>query len=148
MRPARREDLPAIMALLADDEFSVGREGGADGAVEAAFREIERDPNSTVYVLEREGRIVGTAQLTVIPGLARRALKRGLIEAVRIASDSRGRGLGRDLVQELVAEARIRRCGIVQLTSDKRRRDAHRFYLSLGFAMSHEGFKLVLDAGH
>ena len=84
-------------------------------------------------MLEREGRIVGTAQLTVIPGLARRALKRGLIEAVRIASDSRGRGLGREFVQ---------------VTSDKRRRDAHRFYLSLGFAMSHEGFKLVLDEGH
>ncbi len=145
MRPARREDLPAIMALLADDEFSVGREGGADAAVAAAFEEIERDPNSTVYVLERDGHVVGCAQLTVIPGLARRALKRGLIEAVRIASDRRGRGLGRDLVRDLVQEARGRGCGIVQLTSDKRRLDAHRFYASLGFAMSHEGFKLVLE---
>lgn len=145
MRPARREDLPAIMAMLADDEFSVGREGGADEAVSAAFDEIERDPNSTVFVLERDGRVVGCAQLTVIPGLARRGLKRGVIEAVRIASDSRGRGLGRDLVREIVEVARGRGCGIVQLTSDKRRLDAHRFYASLGFAMSHEGFKLVLE---
>ena len=145
MRPARREDLPAIMAMLADDEFSVGREGGADEAVSAAFDEIERDPNSTVFVLERDGRVVGCAQLTVIAGLARRGLKRGVIEAVRIASDSRGRGLGRDLVREIVEVARGRGCGIVQLTSDKRRLDAHRFYASLGFQMSHEGFKLVLE---
>lgn len=145
MRPARREDLPVIMALLADDAFSVGREGGADAAVEAAFEEIRRDPNSTVFVLERDGRVVGTAQLTVIPGLARRALKRGLIEAVRIASDRRNRGLGGEFLGELVEEARIRGCGVVQLTSDKRRLDAHRFYASLGFAMSHEGFKLVFE---
>lgn len=145
MRPARRDDLPAIMAMLADDEFSVGREGGADEAVSAAFEEIERDPNSTVFVLERDGRVVGCAQLTVIPGLARRGLKRGVIEAVRIASDRRNRGLGGEFVGELVAEARSRGCGMVQLTSDKRRHDAHRFYASLGFAMSHEGFKLVLE---
>lgn len=148
MRPAQREDLPAIMALLADDAFSVGREGGADAAVSAAFEEIERDPNSTVFVLEQVGRVVGCAQLTIIPGLARRALKRGVIEAVRIASDARGRGLGRDFIRQIVEVARGRGCGLVQLTSDKRRHDAHRFYLSLGFAMSHEGFKLVLDEGH
>lgn len=145
LRIARREDLPAIMALLADDPFSVGREGGADDAVAAAFAEIMRDPGSDVYVVELDGRPIGCAQLTVIPGLARRALKRGLIEAVRIASDLRGRGLGRWFVHALVERARERGCGVVQLTSDKRRLDAHRFYAGLGFAMSHEGFKLVLE---
>lgn len=145
LRIARREDLPAVMALLADDPFSAGREGGADEAVAAAFAEIERDPGSHVYVVELEGRLIGCAQLTIVPGLARRALKRGLIEAVRIASDLRGRGLGRWFIRQLIERARAAGCGVVQLTSDKRRLDAHRFYVDLGFAMSHEGFKLVLD---
>lgn len=145
MRPARREDLEAIKALLADDPFSIGREGGADEAVAAAFAEIERSGMSTIYVLEQDGRLIGCAQLTVIPGLARRALKRGLIEAVRIASDLRGQGLGRDFIRRLIEEARAKGCGLVKLTSDKRRHDAHRFYRSLGFAMSHEGFKLAID---
>jgi GNAT superfamily N-acetyltransferase len=145
MRQARREDLDAIKVLLADDPFSIGREGDADEAVAAAFDEIEADRNSTLFVLERDGRPIGCAQLTVIPGLARRGLKRGLIEAVRIASDLRGQGLGRDFIRRLVEEARTRGCGVVQLTSDKRRHDAHRFYVSLGFAMSHEGFKLDLE---
>ena len=145
LRLARREDLTAIMALLADDPFSVGREGGADEAVAAAFDEIARDPGSQVYVVVLDGRLIGCAQLTVIPGLARRALKRGLIEAVRIASDLRGRGHGRWFIRELVERARAAGCGVVQLTSDKKRLDAHRFYRDLGFAMSHEGFKLVLE---
>jgi GNAT superfamily N-acetyltransferase len=144
MRAARRDDLEAIKALLADDPISAGRESGADETVAAAFDEIEQDGNSTIYVLERDGRIIGCAQLTIIAGLARRGLKRGLIEAVRVASDLRGQGLGRDFIRRLVEEARARGCGVVQLTSDKRRHDAHRFYLSLGFAMSHEGFKLDL----
>lgn len=144
LRQARREDLSAIMALLADDDFSRGREGGAEAVVEAAFEEIEGDPGSTIYVLEQDGAVVGCAQLTVIPGLARRGLRRGLVEGVRIASDRRNRGLGRLLMARLAEIARERGCGVVQLTSDKRRLDAHRFYRDLGFAMSHEGFKLVL----
>ena len=91
-----------------------------------------------------EGRIIGCGQLTVTPGLARRAVKRGTIEAVRIASDLRGQGLGRSFIRTLVDRAREAGCGQVQLTSDKRRTDAHRFYESLGFKLSHEGFKLLL----
>jgi GNAT superfamily N-acetyltransferase len=144
LRPAAREDLEAIKALLADDPFSVGREAGADAAVATAFDEIVQDHNSTIYVLDQDGRLIGCAQLTIIPGLARRGLKRGLIEAVRIASELRGQGLGRDFIRQLVDIARERGCGVVQLTSDKRRLDAHRFYRSLGFAMSHEGFKLEI----
>lgn len=145
LRPARRQDLPAIMTLLADDAFSAGREGGLDAASYTAFDEIERDPGSTVYVLEQGEAILGCAQLTIIPGLARRALKRGLVEAVRVASDRRSQGLGRLLMAHLLEIARERGCGVVQLTSDKRRLDAHRFYRDLGFAQSHEGFKLVLE---
>ena len=133
------------MALLADDDLSHGREGGADAAVAAAFEEIERDPTSDVYVVEQAGVVVGCAQLTCVPGLARRALKRGLVEAVRIASDRRGQGLGRWFMADLVRRAREAGCGVVQLTTDKRRHDAHRFYESIGFTMSHEGFKLVLE---
>lgn len=143
-RVATRADLPAIMALLADDPFSVGREDGPTPAVEAAFAEIEAHPGTAMHVLEQDGRIVGCAQLTVVPGVARRALKRGIVEAVRIASDLRGQGLGRALIHAMIEEARRAGCGVVQLTSDKRRTDAHRFYQGLGFAMSHDGFKLPL----
>lgn len=144
VRVARRADLPAIMALLADDPFSVGREDGPTPDVEAAFTEIEAHPGTAMHVLEQGGRIVGCAQLTVVPGVARRALKRGIIEAVRVASDLRGQGLGRTFIRTLIEEARRAGCGVVQLTSDKRRSDAHRFYQGLGFAMSHDGFKLLL----
>lgn len=145
LRVARRADLPAVMAMLADDILGRDREGGADEAVAAAFDEIEADPKITIWVVERDSLTIGCAQLTVIPGLARRAMKRGLIESVRIASGERGQGLGRWFVLELVEKAREAGCGMVQLTSDKRRTDAHRFYTNLGFAMSHEGFKLMLD---
>lgn len=145
LRPARRADLPAIMALLADDVLGRDREGGAQDAVATAFDEIEADPKSTIWVVERNGLVIGCAQLTVIPGLARQAMKRGLIESVRIVSSQRGQGIGRWLIAALADKAREAGCGVLQLTSDKRRTDAHRFYESLGFAMSHEGFKLMLD---
>ena len=147
LREARRDDLPAIMAMLADDTLGRDREGGAEEAVAAAFDEIAADRNSTIWLVEREGEVIGCAQLTCIPGLARRALKRGLIESVRIASGHRGDGLGRWFIGKLIETAREAGCGVVQLTSDKRRTDAHRFYTGLGFAMSHEGFKLMLDQG-
>ena len=144
LRAARRADLPVIMAMLADDILGRDREGGADEVVAAAFAEIERDPNSTIWVIERDGQVIGCAQLTCIAGLSQRGMKRGLIEAVRIASEARGGGLGRWFVGGLIGKARAAGCGVVQLTSDKRRTDAHRFYENLGFARSHEGFKLRL----
>lgn len=148
VRPARRADLPAIMAMLDDDAISRSREIGrtaSEDAAARAFEEIERDPNSTIHVLDREGEVVGCAQLTTIPGLARQGTKRALVEAVRIRSDLRGRGLGRDFMDSLATKARAAGCGLMQLTSDKRRLDAHRFYVSLGYVQSHEGFKLPLD---
>jgi GNAT superfamily N-acetyltransferase len=145
LRLATQADIPAILALLADDVLGKNREGGADVAVAAAFAEIERDPNNAIYVIDIGGEVVGCAQLTIIPGLSRRGLKRAQIEGVRVSSRRRGEGLGRWFFEALIEVARARGCRLVQLTSDKRRVEAHRFYGSLGFVASHEGFKLTLD---
>ena len=110
----------------------------------APFAAIERDPNNMILVVDMDGAVAGCAQLTVIPGLGRGATTRGQIEAVRVASGHRGQGLGRWFMQALIEAARGRGCGLVQLTSDRRREDAHRFYESLGFVASHVGFKLAL----
>ena len=90
-------------------------------------------------------RLLGTLQLTMIPGLSRQGATRGLVEAVRVASSARGLGLGTTLMQWSIEEARTRGCAILQLTSDKTRVDAHRFYHQLGFTQTHEGFKLQLN---
>jgi GNAT superfamily N-acetyltransferase len=145
LRPSRREDVPGLVALFADDELGRTREGAPLETYLKAFDALDADPNNTLYVLDIAGAVSGCAQFTVIPGLGRRGMTRALIEAVRVASHLRGRGLGRRLIGDLVAIARQRGCGMVQLTSDKRRTEAHRFYGSLGFKASHEGFKLMLD---
>jgi GNAT superfamily N-acetyltransferase len=144
VRAARAADIPAIMRLLADDELGQSRESGDEGIYMAAFAEIERDPNNVILVADVTGVVAGCAQLTVIPGLGRGGVTRGQIEAVRVASGHRGQGLGRWFMQELIETARRRGCGLVQLTSDCGRHDAHRFYESLGFTASHLGFKLAL----
>ncbi|HZB36895.1 MAG TPA: GNAT family N-acetyltransferase [Beijerinckiaceae bacterium] len=145
LRPARREDVPRIVALFTDDELGRSREGAPLETYLSAFDAIEADRNNTVYVLDLDGELSGCAQLTVIPGLGRRGMRHAQIEAVRVASHLRGRGHGRWLIGRLVEMAREKGCGMVQLTSDKRRTEAHRFYGSLGFVASHEGFKLALD---
>jgi GNAT superfamily N-acetyltransferase len=146
IRPASRADLPAIIRLLADDGIGKSREGAPeDPAYAAAFAAIERDLNNTIYVIDRGGEVAGCAQLTLIPGLSRRGATRALIEAVRVSSRHRGEGLGRWFFEQLIAVARKAGCRLVQLTSDKRRSDAHRFYESLGFVGSHEGYKLTLE---
>ena len=132
------------MRLLADDELGQSRESGDESIYMAAFAEIERDPNNMILIADVAGVVAGCAQLTVIRGLGRGAVTRGQIEAVRVASGQRGEGLGRWFIQELIETARRRGCGLVQLTSDRRRHDAHRFYESLGFTASHLGFKLAL----
>jgi GNAT superfamily N-acetyltransferase len=142
-RPAVAADLPAIMALLADDDIARSR-GGYDGELpEAAFAEIDADPRNELIVAVA-GEIVGTCQLTFIPGLSRGGTERMTIEAVRVRSDRRGAGLGRQMMAYAVERARARGCTLAQLTTDKRRADAHRFYESLGFVASHEGMKLAL----
>jgi GNAT superfamily N-acetyltransferase len=146
LREARRADLPQIVALLADDPIGAGREGPAgDDAYDAAFDLIDADPRNQLLVAELDGRVVGILQLTMIPGLSRRGMLRGQIEGVRVAAGQRGHGLGRAMITHAIEVARAHGCGLVQLTSDKRRPDAVRFYQSLGFAASHEGLKLPLE---
>jgi N-acetylglutamate synthase-like GNAT family acetyltransferase len=147
-RAARLDDLAAIVALLADDDLGKAREqAGATVSTEyvRAFAEIERSHDNTLIVAEADGRVAGCLQLTIIPGLSRQGARRALIESVRVASWTRGQGLGAQMMQHAIDEARRAGCRIVQLTSDKRRTGAHAFFKSLGFAATHEGFKLELE---
>ncbi|MFD9410453.1 GNAT family N-acetyltransferase [Streptomyces sp. NPDC059989] len=147
-RTATREDLPAVLALPADEERVVDPASIVVGeAHERAFAAIEADPRNEMLVLAEPGggRVVGCLQLTYVPGLGQNGRERALVEAVRIRADRRGAGLGEELMGLAVDRARERGCGLVQLTSNKRRGAAHRFYERLGFARSHEGFKLSLE---
>ncbi len=138
-------DLDAVVGMLADDPLGAQRESPDDlTPYRAALRRLADDPNQHVVVAVREGRVVGTLQLTVIPGLSRRGATRSVIEAVRVHADERGSGLGTQLIQWAVDESRRQDCQLVQLTSDATRQDAHRFYERLGFTASHVGFKLAL----
>lgn len=147
LREAVRDDLPALVALLADDPLGAGREAprGDLDAYERAYAAIEADAAHLLVVATRGPDVVGTLQLSVIPGLSRTGALRAQVEGVRVHRDERGSGLGAALVGWAVDEARRRGCALVQLTTDKQREDAHRFYARLGFVASHEGFKLALD---
>ncbi|MFE7757287.1 GNAT family N-acetyltransferase [Streptomyces sp. NPDC057429] len=145
IRPAALTDIPAVVAMLADDPLGAQRESLDDlSPYVAAFRRLADDPNQHLVVAVREERVVGTLQLTVVPGLSRRGATRSVIEGVRVHADERGGGLGTQLIQWAVDESRRQDCQLVQLTSDATRTDAHRFYERLGFAASHVGFKLTL----
>ncbi|NML54068.1 GNAT family N-acetyltransferase [Streptomyces sp. R302] len=145
IRPATTEDVPAIVAMLADDPLGARRESPDDLAPYlSAFTRLAEDPNQHLVVATRDARVVGTLQLTVIPGLSRRGATRAMIEGVRIHADERGSGLGTRLVEWAVEESRRLECVLVQLTSDVTRTDALRFYERLGFEASHVGFKLAL----
>jgi GNAT superfamily N-acetyltransferase len=145
IRRATVDDLPAIVGMLADDPLGAQRESPDDMTpYRVALERLEADPNQHLVVAVREGRVIGTLQLTVIPGLSHRGATRALIEAVRIHADERGSGLGGQLIEWAIETSRRLDCRMVQLTSDKTRTDAHRFYERLGFSASHEGFKLRL----
>ena len=146
-RTARREDVPAILGLLAEDPISAARQPvseGADAACWRAFDRIDADPDNALIVAELHSEVVGTCQLTFTPGLSRGGMERMTIEAVHVRADQRGRGTGGAMMRWAVDRARERGCGLVQLTTDNRRADAHRFYERLGFAASHVGMKLIL----
>ena len=146
-RRARAEDLGVIVALLADDPIGRTRESGAaesHSRYAEAFAAIEQDPNQLLAVAERDGMTVGVLQLSFIPGLTRSGMWRGQIEGVRVASAERGTGIGRAMIEWAIAQSRERGCGLVQLTSDKRRAGAHAFYEALGFQATHQGYKLPL----
>lgn len=145
IRPAVADDIPAIVEMLADDPLGSTRESPDDLAPYlAAFERLAADPNQHQVVAVREGRVVGTLQLTIVPGLSRKGALRSIIEGVRIHADERGSGLGTRFIEWAVDESRRQGCQLVQLTSDASRADAHRFYERLGFAASHVGFKLQL----
>lgn len=147
LNDATSADLPAIVAMLADDPIGRTREvvsDPLDPAYHDAFAAIERDPNIRLIVARQGGRVVGCLQLTFMPGLSRRGMWRGEIEGVRVAADVRGQGVGHAMLEYTIAACRDRGCGLVQLTSDKTRVDAIRFYESLGFTATHEGMKRSL----
>jgi GNAT superfamily N-acetyltransferase len=147
-RPALRADVPAVVELLASDTLGAARETvipeSVDQAYWRAFDAIDADPRNTLVVAVADGTVVGCLQLTFIPSLTHRGGERAEIEGVRVAPAARGQGLGRQMISWAVAEARARGCRMVQLTTDKRRTEAHRFYESLGFEATHEGMKLRL----
>ena len=147
LRAATRDDLPAVVALLGDDQLGSTREDAGDLAPYlAAYDAIAADPAQLLVVAvdDDTAAVVGTLQLTFIPGLSRRGSLRAQVEAVRVHAEHRSRGLGAAMLRWAVDEARRRRCTLVQLTTDKARTDAHRFYERLGFSATHEGFKLPL----
>lgn len=142
---AVEEDLPALVVLLSDDRLGEVRESSNLTRYLRAFREVDGDPSHLLLaVRDQAGDIVGTMQLTLIPGLARSGAKRLQIEAVRLASSSRGTGLGQALFEWAHEYGRAHGAALAQLTSDKTRTDAHRFYEKVGYTASHEGFKRTL----
>ncbi len=147
IRRAAQQDVPEIVRLLADDELGSQREadpGNHLAPYRAAFQDLDSDPNQLLVVVEDTGEIIGTLQLSFIPGLARRGAKRGQIEAVRIARHRRGEQLGEALFAWAIEECTKRNCSLVQLTTGRLRTDAHRFYERLGFEPTHVGYKLAL----
>lgn len=145
---ASPDDVPKIVALLADDPLGRLREDAGpppNPRYAAAFKAIDEDPNQLLAVAKRADAVVGCLQISFIPGLSRMGLWRGQIESVRIAAALRGSGLGRDFLAWAIQQCRDKGCGLVQLTTDKARPDALRFYESLDFVASHEGLKLPLE---
>ena len=146
MRLARREEVPQIVALLAEDKLGAAREDLSAPLSQAyyeAFDAMADSPDNEMLIAEVDGKIVGCLQLTFIPGLSRLGALRGQIESVRVSAAQRGSGYGRRMFEWAIARCREKGCKTVQLTADKSRADAHRFYGSLGFVASHEGLKLT-----
>lgn len=144
-RAARAEDLPFIVGLIVEDSVVMTGDRVAE-ALHADYRTalaaVDADPNQEMIVVEQDGAPVGCFQLSYIPGLMRRGMWRGQIEVVHVAATHRNAGLGTAMMQWAIERCRQRGCGLIQLRSNKKRIDAHRFYRRLGFEQSHEGFKL------
>ena len=146
-RQATLEDLPSIVAMLADDKLGKSREDFSIPLNQQyldAFTAIQSDSNQFLEVAISDNQLAGCLQLSFIPGLSRLGMWRGQIESVRVATEFRGQGIGRKLFEWAITECRNHGCGLVQLTSDKNRPEAIDFYQSLGFEASHEGMKLKL----
>ena len=145
IRPARRDDVMAIVTMLADDHLGRARERLDEPLPDSyynAFARLDADPNIQLMVAEEGGVVVGCLQLCVMPGLSSQGASRGLIEDVRVASHRRSRGIGEQLVRWAVAEARARQCVLIELLTHHTRVDAQRFYERLGFSRSHVGMTI------
>ena len=159
VRAATRADLPGIVAMLADDQLGATRENASlplDQPYLAAFDTIDADPHNELLVVVEahagdggdasdEAALMGVMQLTFIPSISHHGGWRTLIEGVRVQRQARGRGIGAFMIRWAIERARDRGCMMVQLTSNKSREDARRFYERLGFEATHEGFKLALS---
>lgn len=144
-RPATEADLPAIVAMMADDDIGTHCESPDDLApYQRAFAEITNNPWVHQVVGERDGDVVATMQLTLIPSLSDRGQPRLHIEGVRVRSDLRGDGIGAEMIAWAIAYGREHACCFIEFTTNKRRTDAQRFYERLGFVQSHFGYKMVL----
>ncbi|RYE32558.1 MAG: GNAT family N-acetyltransferase [Hyphomicrobiales bacterium] len=151
MREAVRTDVPRVATLImhgapvqkrTPDEIDAEAQ---DPAYLEAFDVIAANPYNTLFVAELEGTVVGTYQITILPGMAERGRIRAKIESVHVAPESRSRGIGAIMMRHALAFAAAKGVGLVELTSHKARPDAHRFYAGLGFVQSHEGFKMALS---
>jgi len=145
IRRARRDDIAAIVKMLADDHLGRARERLEEplpASYGEAFARLAADRNIALVVAEEAGTVVGCLQLCILPGLSSQGASRGLIEDVRVASDRRSRGIGEQLVQWAVAEARTKGCKLVELLTHQTRVDAQRFYERLGFSRSHVGMTI------
>jgi ribosomal protein S18 acetylase RimI-like enzyme len=145
IRRAGRDDVQAIIAMLADDHLGRARERVEEPLPDVyfqAFETITRDPNLELMVAEESGRVVGCLQLCVLPGLSSQGASRGLIEDVRVASDRRSQGIGEQLVRWAVERSRAKGCKLVELLTHHTRVDAQRFYERLGFSRSHVGMTI------
>jgi ribosomal protein S18 acetylase RimI-like enzyme len=146
IRPAKRDDVGAIVGMLADDPLGNARERIEQPLPESyfkAFEVLDRDPNIQLVVAQDgEGAVVGCLQLCILPGLSSQGASRGLIEDVRVASHCRGRGIGEEMVQWAIGQARAKGCKLVELLTHHTRVDAQCFYERLGFARSHVGMTM------
>lgn len=143
-REAERDDLERVVELIADDAVAATRTGTYGAAHVAGFEAVAASPDNELVVAESDGEVIGVMQLTFIPGISRNGASRLLVEAVRVDRALRGQGIGRLMMEHAHERGRARGCVLAQLTSDKQRPDAHRFYRNLGYEQSHEGFKLPL----
>jgi ribosomal protein S18 acetylase RimI-like enzyme len=147
LREARHEDLAAIVRLLADDHLGAGREQVSDPPLPSyfeAFEKVSADPRNLLVVAEEAGVVIGTLQMTFIPGLSNQGAELALIEAVRVESSLRGQGHGQVMIAWALDEARRRGCRSVELFTHLSRGDAQRFYEKLGFEKSHAGMRRAL----
>lgn len=146
LREARREDIRRVVEMLADDEIARSREDltGDMASYNAAFDAIAADPNNTLYVWDENGAVMGCLQLTFLPGISYQGSWIAQVEGVRVDGSLRGTGIGEKMMETVIAKARERGCKQLQLTTNKQRSAAQRFYKRLGFVGSHEGMKLVL----